>query len=196
MARPSLNGVRAAVPLDAESIAGVQLRAWQAGAGAGVPAKVLDALDVQDVHFAWATAIASPPSPRHRVLVAVAAGTVVGFAATTPAGDPDSEPEHEGEIAVLQVDPSHRVAGHGSRLLSACIDGLRDEGCDVAYHWISAADLASRSFFVGAGWAADGAQRELGLHGDGSTTVGQLRLHTSLLLHRDPGSPPDTDPSV
>lgn len=185
MASSSLNGVRTAVPLDAAPIARLQVRAWQAGAGAGLPSAALDGVSLQDIQDAWASAIAAPPSPRHRVLVAVAEGVVVGLAATAPAGDPDAEPEHEGEIATLQVDPSHRVAGHGSRLLAACVDGLRDEGCDVAYHWLTAADSVSRSFFVGAGWGADGAHRELDLHGDGVTRVGQVRLHTSLRLDRE-----------
>lgn len=180
-----LNGVRPAVPLDAASITRLQVRAWQAGAASAVPAGFVETLRADRIHDDWTTAIAAPPSRRHRVLVAVAEGTVVGFAATAPAGDADSDPTHEGEIAALQVDPSHRVAGHGSRLLAACVDGLRDEGCDVAYSWIGAADHGSREFFVGAGWAADGARRELDLHGDGVTRVWQLRVHTSLSLDGD-----------
>lgn len=174
----SINGVRAAVPLDSASIAAIQTRSWQAGGG--LPAAVLETLDDGAVQDTWAVAITMPPSPRHRVLVAVADGVVVGFAATAPASDPDSQPAVEGEVVALYVDPSHRVAGHGSRLLSACADGIRDEGCAVAYHWIAAADLVSRSFFVGAGWAADGAQRELDLEGDGATRLAEIRLHTAL----------------
>lgn len=176
----AINGVRAAVPLDAASIARVQLGAWQSAAGAGVPASVLEALESDAVEAGWATAIAAPPSPRHRVLVAVSDGVVVGFAATAPASDRDSDPQHDGEVLALHVDPDERTTGHGSRLLSAAVDGLRDEGCSVAYSWISAADLGSRTFFVGAGWATDGAQRQLDLHGDGVTLVSQVRLHTSL----------------
>lgn len=186
MARQSLNGVRPAVPLDVASIARVQVRAWQAGVGMGLPGAALDGVRPEDLQDAWASAIAAPPSPRHRVLVAIAEGAVVGFAATAPAGDPDCDPTHEAEITALQVDPSHRVGGHGSRLLAACVDGLRDEGCDVAYHWLTAPDSVSRSFFVGAGWAADGAQRQLDLEGDGATTVGQVRLHSSLHVDGEP----------
>ena len=179
----SINGVRPAVPLDAASIAGVQIRAWQAG---GLTPDVLTAVGARSVEVDWATAVAAPPSPRHRVLVAVADGVVVGFAATAPADDPDSEPSHEGELVALHVDPSHRVAGHGSRLLSASVDGLRDEGCDLASHWVAAADRVTLGFLEGAGWAVDGARRELDLHGDRVTTLAQVRLHTAL------GTAPDT----
>jgi GNAT superfamily N-acetyltransferase len=181
--RLSVEGVRPAVPLDAASIAAIQLRSWQAAAD--VPADLLATLSNQAVQDGWAHAITRPPSRRHRVLVAVSDGVVAGFAATAPAEDPDSDPQVEGEILALHVDPSHRVAGHGSRLLAACVDALREEGCAVGYHWVTSADAVSRAFFEGAGWAPDGASRRLDLHGDGSTTVGQTRLHTAL----------DADPS-
>lgn len=180
MALPAINGVRPAVPLDAAEIARIQVRAWEQGAGTSVPATVLGAVSSRAVEDGWAMAISGPPSGRHRVLVAVSDGVVVGFGATAPAGDPDSEPDHEGEVVALHVDPDHRAAGHGSRLLSACIDGLRDEGCDVAYHWVTDTDERSRAFLEGAGWAADGGYRELDLHGDAVTTVGQVRLHAGL----------------
>ena len=41
-------------------------------------------------------------------------------------------------------------------------------------------DDVLRGFLTDAGWATDGAHRELDLTGDGSTTVKQLRLHTDL----------------
>jgi len=175
-----IQGVRAAVPLDAGPVANIQVRSWQAGASTVTLAAVLAAVEVQAIEEGWTTAISAPPSPRHRMLVAVADGAVVGFAAIAPAGDPDSDPAHEGELVALHVDPSHRVAGHGSRLLAASIDGLRADACSVAYHWINADDLTTRSFLIGAGWAADGGRRELDLHGDRATTVAQLRLHTAL----------------
>ena len=75
---------------DAHRIADIQTRSWQAGGG--LPAAVLDSLVDGAVQESWAVAITMPPSPRHRVLVAVADGVVVGFAATLPASDPDSQP--------------------------------------------------------------------------------------------------------
>lgn len=186
MVVPAINGVRAAVPLDAAAIARIQVRAWEQGAGTSVPATVLGALNAQAVEDGWTIAITAAPSARHRVLVAVSDGVVVGFGATAPAGDPDSEPDHEGEVVALHVDPDHRASGHGSRLLAACVDGLRDDGCDVAYHWANDTDEQSRAFLVGAGWAPDGGYRELDLHGDAVTTIGQVRLHTGLA---PPGMP-------
>ena len=46
--------------------------------------------------------------------------------------------------------------------------------------WLTTEDDARRGFLTGAGWGADGAHRELDLHGDGSVRVKQVRLHTDL----------------
>lgn len=49
-----------------------------------------------------------------------------------------------------------------------------------AVTWVVASDDDLRAFLDGAGWAADGAHRELDLDGSGSVTVKQVRLHTDL----------------
>lgn len=197
MVVPAINGVRKAVALDASLIARIQVRAWERGAGTSVPASMLGAMSDRAVEDGWTMAITGPPSRRHRVLVAVSDGVVVGFGATAPAGDPDSEPDHEGEVVALHVDPGQRAAGHGSRLLAACVDNLRDDGCDVAYHWVSDTDEDSRAFLEGAGWAPDGGYRELDLHGDAVTTVGQVRLHTALgALESDGSANPQPAPDA
>ena len=49
-----------------------------------------------------------------------------------------------------------------------------------AVTWILATDDELRRFLTDAGWAPDGAHRELDLDGTGSTTVRQVRLHTAL----------------
>jgi hypothetical protein len=46
--------------------------------------------------------------------------------------------------------------------------------------WLPASADELRAFLTGAGWAPDGAHRTLDLTGDGSVTVKQVRLHTSL----------------
>jgi len=99
---------------------------------------------------------------------------------TGPSTDPDSDPIKDGEVVELTVDPSQTRHGHGSRLVQACADTLRADGFTRATVWLAAGDDARRGFLVDAGWAPDGAHRELDLRGDGSVRVKQVRLHTDL----------------
>jgi hypothetical protein len=50
-----------------------------------------------------------------------------------------------------------------------------------AVTWTPASDDALRSFLSDAGWAADGAHRELQVDDTGDVRLKQVRLHTSLL---------------
>jgi ribosomal protein S18 acetylase RimI-like enzyme len=166
--------VRPARRADAEAVAAVQSRAWRRAFGALLAPDAMDAAGLAEV---WASAIGAPPSPRHTVLVATAGGTVVGFVAVAPAGDPDLGAE-VGEIVVLAVDPAHQRAGHGSRLLAAATDTLREAGFTGAVVWLPLPDAVMQNFFTSAGMVVDGARRTLGAP-DGST-VTQARLSAAL----------------
>jgi GNAT superfamily N-acetyltransferase len=99
---------------------------------------------------------------------------------TGPSGDPDADPVADGEIAELVVEPARRGSGHGSRLLQACADTLRADGFRRATMWLTSSDDRARAFLAAAGWAPDGAHRELDLRGDAQILVKQVRLHTDL----------------
>ena len=165
---------------DADSIAAVQVRAWREGYEGLLPDEVLEGLDAEQFAQAWRASLNAPQDARNRVLVALERATVRGFAVTGPAADPDLDPIAVGEVSELTVDPAHARLGHGSRLLQACADTLRADRFRTAVTWLNTTDDARRSFLSGAGWAADGAHRELDLHGDGSLRVKQVRLHTDL----------------
>jgi hypothetical protein len=47
--------------------------------------------------------------------------------------------------------------------------------------WLPAEDDTLRTFLTEAGWGPDGAHRTLDLLGDGTTTVQQVRLHTTFV---------------
>jgi ribosomal protein S18 acetylase RimI-like enzyme len=172
--------VRVAWADDAPAIAAVQARAWQQSYAALLPTELLASVDAETFAQTWKQAIAKPPSARHRVLVALERNTVVGFAATAPSDDPDAEPA-DGEVVALHVDPDATRAGHGSRLISAVADTLRADGFSHARIWLIIGDDAVRGFLEPAGWAADGAHRQLDLTGDGVTTLRQIRMQTNLL---------------
>jgi GNAT superfamily N-acetyltransferase len=171
--------VRVAWADDAAAVGAVQARAWQQSCADLLPAAVLSGIDAEAFEQSWGQAIARPPSARHRVLVALERNAVVGFAATAPSDDPDAEPA-DGEVVALHVDPVATGAGHGSRLVSAIADTLRADGFSHARVWLIAGDDMLRGFLESAGWAADGAHRQLDLTGDGSSTLRQIRLQTDL----------------
>jgi ribosomal protein S18 acetylase RimI-like enzyme len=150
--------VRPAQAGDAGAIGAVQARAWRAGYAGLLDPASLEALTPQALAEPWRDAVAHPPSPVHAVLVACSGSTVVGFAAVAPSGDPDAG-DLDGDLVVLAVDPAHRGAGHGSRLVAASADTLRERGMTAIRIWVPDGDPALRAFLVSAGAAADGARR-------------------------------------
>lgn len=174
--------VRGAVPEDAASIARVQAAAWRAAYRTLLPDEVLEDLDSSLAHDQWRESVATPPSARHRVLVAVAGADVVGFAAFGPSEDPDLVAMVDAEMIALCVLPDRIREGHGSRLVNAAVDHLRDDGFLHVRVWLAAGaeDERMHAFLAGAGWADDGSRRELDLHGDGQLVVPQVRLHAAI----------------
>lgn len=165
---------------DAEGIAAVQVRAWRTEYDGLLPAEVLESLDPAEVAQAWHASLTRPKDARNRVLVALERNTIRGFAVTSPASDPDTDPVADGEVVELTVDPDHTRHGHGSRLVQACADTLRADRFTRAVVWLTSTDDVRRTFLTEAGWGPDGAHRELDLHGDGTVRVKQVRLHTDL----------------
>lgn len=171
--------VRTAWANDAASIGQVQARAWLRTYSHALPQPVLNDIDPKGFADIWQKAIVRPPSAKHRVLVALDTGEVVGFAATAPSDDPDADPK-DGEIVAFHVDPTKLGSGHGSRLLAAVADTLKADGFTHARIWVLAADEGMRRFLESAGWGADAAHRTLDVTGDESAVIKQVRLHTDL----------------
>jgi GNAT superfamily N-acetyltransferase len=174
--------VRVAWADDAEAIAAVQLRTWPSVYGDLVPAEQIPSGPEAEaeVAAAWRQSLTSPGDARNRVLVALERNRVCGFAITGPAADPDGDPVADGELRELTIDPDERGKGHGSRLLQAAADTMSADRFTRAVTWVPANDDALRSFLTSAGWAADGAHRELELDEAGDVRMKQVRLHTAL----------------
>jgi GNAT superfamily N-acetyltransferase len=172
--------VRPARPDDVGEIARIQIDTWRTGYADLLPGPVLESITTDTAKAAWSDAVSAPPSPRHHVFVALEKDWRVGFAAAAPADDlqaDDPEPESTIAIGPLLVEPRWGRRGHGSRLLAASMDHARTDGMTRAIAWIPEGDIASREFFVSAGWAPDGFARAL------DTGVGELReirLHVAL----------------
>jgi GNAT superfamily N-acetyltransferase len=166
------SGVRLARTSDVDGIAAVNVRSWRQRFSATLPPEVLDALDPADLAMVWASGILNPPTPGHRLLVAVEGGDVVGYAAIGPSQDPDAE-TGTGELLALEVDPELQRLGHGSRLLAAAVEHARVGGLDTVLVWCPLADEPRRGFLQSAGWAPDSAYRDLSV---GPTDDGADRL--------------------
>jgi len=162
--------VRPAAPDDAPAIARVQQVTWRTAFADVLPRSVLDSWDDETTAAAWRTAISTPPSPDHTVLVAVDAGSVVGFTATAP-------DEQARELTVLLVEPRWGRRGHGSRLLAAVADLARAAGTTTLTTWLPEQDHVTTRFLEAAGWAPGGGVRLLE---SGDDAVRQLRWHTRL----------------
>lgn len=180
--------VRVAWADDAEAVAAVQVRAWRAQYADLLPADLLETLDPAALAATWRESLSRPIDARNRMLVALERNTVRGFAVTSPSDDPDADPLTDGEVADLTVDPEHTRRGHGSRLLQAAVDTLRADRFRRAVLWLNSTDDLRREFLTGAGWAPDGAHRELDLRGDGEIRVKQVRLHTDVADDTGPPS--------
>jgi len=162
---------------DAPAIARLQLRTRQHDLGGLLPAELLKP-DPTVAEAAWRRVLGRPADARIRVLVALERSRVVGFAITSPASDPDADPVADAELMELTVDPDERGRGHGSRLLQAAVDTMAADRFGRAVCWAGASDDDVRRFLTEAGWAPDGAHRELDLDGTGAVTAKQVRLHT------------------
>ncbi|MBT0773901.1 GNAT family N-acetyltransferase [Kineosporia sp. J2-2] len=164
--------VRPARASDPAVIGSIQARAWGIAYAELLPAQALAALTPSELTPVWREAVLRPPSPKHGVFVAVSDDLVVGFASVAPSDDHDANGE-TGALGVLAVDPGHQQAGHGSRLLSAAVDHLRNHGLNAMTVWVPEADEARARFFTSAGMVADGARRSFA--GPGGATVTEVR---------------------
>ncbi|MDE0573373.1 GNAT family N-acetyltransferase [Demequina sp. B12] len=135
---------RPAVPGDEEAIAAIQLAAWAETLGADAVA----GLPRDQILATWGAAIEAPPSREHRVFVATDGPHVVGFAALAV-----------NDIVALEVAPEHRRRGHGSRLLSACVDTMRLFGATEVRAWALEGDADREAFLTTAGLGEGGVRR-------------------------------------
>jgi len=185
----ALGFVRPAVPDDSVEIARIQLVTWRHAYRRILPRPALENLDEGWMADRWRTAIEDPPSPRHRVVVAIEqaeSAYLVGFAATGEVDDAALAPDEDyssmlrpdlASVTDLLVEPRWGRRGHGSRLLAASVDLWREDGFTTALAWAFEADQAMRAFLASAGWEPDGATRALDVE---DLHIPQLRLHTTL----------------
>ena len=167
--------VRRARPADADAMAALTIASWREQPADVLPGDALEALDPADMAAQWRDAVAAPPSPRHVVLVALDGEEVVGYALAEPSQDPDAAPDGtSAELLDLVVRADRTRVGHGSRLLAAVVDTLRERDCAELLTWVPVGDDARLAFLASAGLESDGASRTLD-GGPGEVPLRQVR---------------------
>lgn len=198
--------IRPERPEDAEPIAAVHIRAWQAGYAGIMPEEVLARLNVA----AWAqrrrdVGTADPEHP-FTTLIAEHDEEVRGFVTFGPYRvdqDSDDLDHRYAEILSLYVDPAHWDTGVGRRLLDAALAGLAGRDWTELRLWVLAENARARRFFERAGLVTDGERSTYELQRTGGRSplglvelryVGTLdRLGGADRQHQQQG---DADPHV
>ena len=152
--------VREATPADAEAVAAVHVRSWQAAYRDLLPAAFLEALEISPRRSLWEREIAGSDGSVPAVLVAETSSVVVGFAHVRASRDDDADAAAIGEVTSLYVDPGHWSEGVGRALLAAAVSRLREAGFGQATLWVLQDNARARRFYDAAGWRPDGAEKD------------------------------------
>ncbi len=171
--------VRRARPNDAPAVGTMQATVFRETYSGRLPDEVLALFEPEAFARGWRAGLTTPPEGVHRLLVACAGEQVVGAVAVGPAQDPDAEPAWA-EVTLLAVHPDARRQGHGSRLLNAAVDVLREAGAEAVTAWLLADDEATRGFLAASGFGPDGAYRDRVVSPDGGT-LREVRLHVRIV---------------
>jgi GNAT superfamily N-acetyltransferase len=130
--------IRAATVDDADPIAAVHVKTWQAAYAGVMPQGFLDGLDVAGRTAMWRRAI-GVGRPPGGIFLAEARGELVGFASVgtyrLPEGGVDPT---VGEIFAIYVAPEHWSTGAGYALMRAAVDHLTEHGLREIRLWVLA----------------------------------------------------------
>jgi GNAT superfamily N-acetyltransferase len=142
--------VRDARLADAEAIADVHVRTWQAAYDHVFPPEALAGISVDAWTRNWRRWLSDPPPHTHRLVTEDEAG-VRGFAILGPATAGVA-----GELHAIYVLPEAWGAGHGRALMAVALERLRGEGFAEAILWVLEDNPRTRRFYEQAGWRLDG----------------------------------------
>lgn len=149
--------IRVAGGDDGPAIAAVKWRSWRVGYRGVVSDDLLDHLGVVPTVATWTALAASPPTPRHLLLVTGRPGAVHAFCAIGPSEDDDLDPSITGRIRALYVDPSLYRRGVGALLVDEALHRLGALGFVDARLWVIDRNHPARAFYETRGWEPDGA---------------------------------------
>lgn len=149
--------VREARVEDAEEIARIHVRSWQAAYRGLIDQQVLDSLSISDRADGWRGAIAQPLATTIALLVATRDGVILGWASFGSGRDIDTP--DDGEVYGIYADPEAWSTGVGHALLTAAEERIADAGHTRAYLWVLDGNDRADTFYARQGWELDGATK-------------------------------------
>jgi ribosomal protein S18 acetylase RimI-like enzyme len=144
--------IRPARRRDADAIAGVHVRSWQAAYRGLLDDELLDSLTTAERARSWRGWLVAADSS---TIVAESGGVLVGFCTTVRGRGAAGC-----EIAALYVEPELVRGGIGTALLRAALEEARADGAAAVTLWVLEANEPARAFYERFGFADDGG-REL-----------------------------------
>ncbi len=143
--------IRPATVTDAERVAFIHIRSWQAAYRGLIRQDYLDGLDETfDRRVEWWTSQANGPGVF--LVGETDAGELAGFASAGRARE-----DHElGELYAIYLLAEAWGSGLGAPLLEGATDRLRESGYDEAILWVLDSNGRARRFYEKHGWHSDG----------------------------------------
>ncbi|GAA1244865.1 GNAT superfamily N-acetyltransferase [Microbacterium phyllosphaerae] len=149
--------IRDGVIDDADQIAGVHVRSWQAAYRGLIDQEVLDGLSIPDRAEGWRRNLSDPLPTIIGILVAERDGEIVGW--TSFGSGREEEGAGDGEVYGIYADPAEWSTGVGRALLDAAEQRILDAGHTRAYLWVLDGNERADAFYARQGWVADGASK-------------------------------------
>ena len=146
--------VRPAVLEDAVRLAEVHVQVWREAYAGVMPAEYLAGLD---------------PVPGAVVLVATAAGELVGMSTAGPSRDDPPDPPHE--LYAINVLAAHHGTGVAGRLFESALQATAGDA--AVSLWVLAVNARARAFYARYGFVPDGRTKRH--EGTGVTEVRLVR---------------------
>ena len=148
--------IREAEPKDAQAIAEVHVRSWQAAYRGQLTDDYLDGLSVEERLEQHRRSLEEPRA-EWRTWVVDDGGRVAGFAVTGPSEDADAD-RSTGEVYAIYIEPDRVGTGIGRDLFEHAVEDLRARGFTAATLWVLETNERARRFYEVAGWRTDGTE--------------------------------------
>ena len=165
--------IRPAGPQDAEAVAIVHVRSWQAAYRGLLPDAVLDGLSAEGRAEMWRAQLSE--ASETGMWVAETADAAAGFVAAGPQHPPTEE--GTAEVYAIYVAPERYRTGVGTALLTRAVEELKKAGFRQAVLWALAGNEAADRFYRANGWQPDGATKVDEMEG---LQLPQVRYRTAL----------------
>jgi GNAT superfamily N-acetyltransferase len=159
--------IRPAGPADADALAEVHVRSWQAGYRDLLPADFLAGLSIPDRAERWRGRLREERPPA-ATTVAELDGELIGFASVGRSRDEDLSPAEWLELNTIYLLPGAWGTGAAGRLLQAA---LSDEY--PYFLWVFADNQRAQAFYRKAGFVPDGASKPITI---ADTTLTEVRF--------------------